>query len=66
MKRVSIHLRKRKAPSQEVSAQPLSWQIWKVSVRQRWATATLEKVSLPLSLFAENNSGATLPVTKQK
>jgi len=34
--------------------------------RQRWATATLEKASLPLSLFAENNSGAMLPVTKQK
>jgi len=28
----------------------------------RWATATLKIASLPLSLFAENNSGATLPL----
>jgi len=33
---------------------------------QRWATATLEIASLQLSLFAENNSGATPPVTEQK
>jgi len=32
----------------------------------RWATATLKIASLPLSLFAENNSGATPPVTEQK
>jgi len=29
-------------------------------------TATLKIASLPLSLFAENNSGATPPVTEQK
>jgi len=32
---------------------------------QRWATATLKKASLPLSLFAENNSSATPPITEQ-
>jgi len=32
--------------------------------RQRWATATLKIASLLLSLFAENNSGTTLPVTE--
>jgi len=33
LKRASIHLRKRKAPSQEANDQPLAWQTWKVSVR---------------------------------
>jgi len=33
LKRASIHLRKRKAPSQETNPQPLTWQTWKVSVR---------------------------------
>ena len=36
------------------------------SEQQRWATATMKIVSLLLSLFAENNSGATSPVTEQK
>jgi len=33
LKRARIHLRKRKAPSQEANPQPLAWQTWKVSVR---------------------------------
>jgi len=33
VKRASIHLRKRKAPSQEANPQPLAWQTWEVSVR---------------------------------
>jgi len=37
-----------------------------VQYNQRRATATLEIASLPLSLFAENDRGATPPVTEQK
>jgi len=33
LKRASIHLRKRKAPSQEANPQPLAWQTWNLSVR---------------------------------
>jgi len=36
-------------------------QIW-LSKNQRWATASLKIASLSLSLFAENNSGAALPL----
>jgi len=33
LKRASIHLRKRKPPSQEANPQPLAWQTWNLSVR---------------------------------
>jgi len=33
LKRTSIHLRKRKAPSQEANPQPLAWKIWNLSAR---------------------------------
>jgi len=33
LKRASVHLRKRKAPSQEANPQPLTWQTWNLSVR---------------------------------
>jgi len=32
---------------------------------QRWATATLKIASLPLSLFAENNSAQLLPLLNE-
>jgi len=37
-----------------------------VQYNQGRATATLEIASLPLSLFTENDRGATPPVTEQK
>jgi len=33
LKRASIHLRKRKAPSQKANPQPSAWQTWNLSVR---------------------------------
>ena len=33
LKRASIHLRKRRASSQEANPQPLAWQAWNLSVR---------------------------------
>jgi len=33
LKRASIHLRKHKAPRQEVNPQPLAWQTWNLSIR---------------------------------
>jgi len=33
---------------------------------QRWVIATLKIATLPLSLLAEYNSGATPPATEQK
>jgi len=33
---------------------------------QKWATATSKIAALPLSLFAEYNSGTTPPATEQK
>jgi len=49
-----------------IQTNTLKQQNYMVMHRQRWATATLPIAPLPLSLFAESNSGATLPVTEQK
>jgi len=49
-KRGSIHLRKRKAPSQRANPQPLVWQTWNLSVRLPHQCQLSDKVTVLFEL----------------
>jgi len=50
LKLASIHLRKRKVPSQEANPQPLAWQTWNLSVKLPDQCQLSDKVTALLEL----------------